>query len=115
MNEITTQPNEVKNAKIVYILYLVAIVVGLTSLIGVIMAYINKDDAPDWVKSHYQYQIRTFWIGLLYSLIGVLLLAVFVGILVLLAVLVWYIVRCIKGMNYLEKGQAHPDPITWLF
>jgi len=48
-------------------------------------------------------------------LIGVLLLAVFVGILVLLAVLVWYIVRCIKGMNYLEKGQAHPDPITWLF
>lgn len=115
MNEVITQPNESQNAKLVYILYLVGIVVGLTSLIGVIMAYVNKSDAPDWVQSHYRFQIRTFWIGLLYGLVGLILVTVGIGILILLFVLVWFIVRCIKGMNALDKGQAHPNPAGWLF
>jgi len=33
------------------------------------MAYIYKGDAPDWLKSHYRYQIRKFWIGILYGLV----------------------------------------------
>lgn len=52
-------------AKIVYVLYLVGILFGLTTLIGVVMAYVNRGDAPEWLKTHYQYQIRTFWIGAL--------------------------------------------------
>lgn len=57
-------------AKIVYILYLVGVVFGITGLIGVVMAYIYKSDAPEWLSSHYQFQIRTFWIGLLYLVVG---------------------------------------------
>ena len=53
-------------AKIVYILYLVSLLFGITGIIGVVMAYINKDDAPEWVQTHYQFQIRTFWIGALF-------------------------------------------------
>ncbi|MXZ09042.1 MAG: hypothetical protein F4Y79_06295, partial [Gemmatimonadetes bacterium] len=48
-------------AKIVYILYLAELVVGITGLIGVIMAYVNRSDAPEWLASHYRFQIRTFW------------------------------------------------------
>ncbi|MBX2849222.1 MAG: hypothetical protein KTR16_12925 [Acidiferrobacterales bacterium] len=108
-------PEEGKNAKLIYILYLVSIVVGVTSLIGVVMAYLNKGEAPDWVKSHYQFLIRTFWIGLLYGIIGLVLMTVLIGFLVLLFVLVWYIVRCVKGMQLIEKGQPHPDPTSWMF
>ena len=88
---------------------------GITSIIGVIMAYLNKAEAPDWLKTHYQFLIRTFWIGLLYSVIGFILVFVFVGILVLLFVLVWLIVRCVKGMKLLDEGKPHPNPTGWMF
>lgn len=101
------------NAKIIYILYLVSIAVGLTSIIGVIMAYVYQGSAPAWLQSHYRYQIRTFWIGFLYAVIAALLTMVVIGFLLLLAVLVWLVVRCIKGMQYLDQGKPVPDPATW--
>jgi len=103
------------SAKIIYILYLVAIVVGITGLIGVIMAYVNKNEAPDWLQSHYRYQIRTFWIGLLFNLIGVLTMMIMIGWLIILFTLVWLIIRCVKGMKSLEKGEPVPNPESWMF
>ncbi len=102
-------------AKLVYILYLVGIAFGVTGIIAVVMAYINKDEAPDWLKSHYQFQIRTFWIGALYILIGAMLSIVLIGYLVLMFWLVWLIVRSVKGMKALDQEQAHPNPTGWMF
>src|SRR5205085_844771 len=53
-------PAEADSAKIVYILYLNSPIVGLTSIVRVIMAYVNRADAPDWDRSHYRFQIRPF-------------------------------------------------------
>ena len=36
-------------ANLIYILYLVSLIVGVTALVGVIMAYMNKGEAPEWV------------------------------------------------------------------
>lgn len=102
-------------AQIVYILYLVGIVFGITGIVGVIMAYVYKEEAPDWLKTHYRFQIRTFWIGLLYLVIGVLLSFILIGYLVLLFWLVWLIVRCVKGLKTLDQGVAYPDPAGWFF
>jgi len=102
-------------AKIVYILYLVGVVFGITGLIGVVMAYIYKSDAPEWLYSHYQFQIRTFWIGLLYLVVGSILLVVLVGWLVYLFWVVWLIIRCVKGLQILDKKEPHPNPTSWLF
>jgi len=38
-----------------------------------------------------------------------------IGWFVLLFGLIWIIVRCAKGMKYLARGQAHPDPGAWMF
>ena len=102
-------------AKIVYILYLASIIFGVTSIVGVIMAYLNSAQAPEWLKSHYRYQIRTFWIGILFGFIGALLTLVVIGIFVLLFVLVWLIVRCVKGLMALDKQQAMPNAGTWFW
>ncbi len=102
-------------AKIVYILYLVGIVFGITGIIGVVMAYVNKSDAPDWLKSHYQFQIRTFWIGALYMLIGFILSVVIIGYFVLFFWVIWLLVRCVKGMKSLDQKQSHPNPAGWMF
>jgi uncharacterized membrane protein len=102
-------------ANIIYILYLVGIVFGITGIVGVVMAYIYKGDAPEWLQSHYQFQIRTFWIGALYMLIGFILVFVFIGYLILLFWVVWLIIRCVKGMKALDQKEAHPDPTGWMF
>ena len=102
-------------AKIVYILYLVGIVFGITGIIGVIMAYINKTDAPEWLRSHYRFQIRTFWIGALYVVLGAILTLAVIGYLVFLFWVVWLIVRCAKGLKSLDSKQAYPNPTGWIF
>ena len=83
------------------------------------MAYVNRDDAPDWLKSHYQYQIRTFWIGSLCALIGGMFLSghggEIIGVPILLFCLVWLIARCAKGMKSLDKKEAISDPTDWKF
>ncbi len=109
------KPTTEGSAKAIYILYLVGIVFGITAIVGVIMAYINRGEAPDWLKTHYQFQIRTFWIGALYMLISLILMFVVVGYLVFLFWLVWLIVRCIKGLQLIGKKEAHPNPTGWLF
>ena len=109
-NEVSTS-----NAKLVYILYLVGILIGITGIVGVIMAYVNKGDGPDWMDSHYQFQIRTFWIGLLYMVLGSLLFVFIIGYLIWLFWLIWLIVRCVKGLKQLDKGEAINNPTSWMF
>jgi uncharacterized membrane protein len=108
-------PDQGKTANIIYILYLASIIVGITAIIGVIMAYVNRGSGPEWVESHYRFQIRTFWIGLLIGVIGFLTILIIIGWLIILFYLIWLIVRCVKGMSYISKAQAHPDPATWLW
>jgi uncharacterized membrane protein len=102
-------------AKIVYILYLVALVSGVTALIGVIMAYVNVGEAPEPLQTHYRFQIRTFWIALLYCIVSGLLTIVAIGALLFVLVAVWYVVRCAKGLQYLGRGQPYPNAATWLW
>ena len=112
----TTQPAvSTDSARIIYILYLVGLVVGLTAIVGVIMAYINHDEAPDWLKTHYRFQIRTFWMSLLYGAISMVLCAVLIGFLLFVVLAVWLIVRCVKGLKYLDQRQTYPDYQSWAF
>ena len=98
---------------VIYILYLVGIAVGLTAIIGLIMAYSNKDAAPEWLKSHYRNQIHIFWKGLLYGFAGMMLIMAFVGYLVIFAAMIWYVLRVIQGMQALSRGEAIARPDAW--
>ena len=102
-------------AKLVYILYLVSLLIGITAIVGLIIAYVNRDDAPGWLQSHYRFQIRTFWMGAFYMIVGTLLLQFLVGLLILLFVIFWLIVRCARGIKYLDKKEAYPEPGSWMF
>jgi uncharacterized membrane protein len=106
-------PAEAETANLVYILYLVAIFAGITNIVGLIIAYVNWRDAPEWVQTHYRFQIRTFWIGLLYGFIGILTCIIVIGVFWLMFVLVWWIVRCVKGMQAISHGQPYDRPATW--
>jgi uncharacterized membrane protein len=111
----TDRPVSIDTAKIIYILYIVGFAAGITSLVGLVMAYVYQDDGPEWLRTHYRYQIRTFWIGLLYCFVGVVLSIVLVGVLVLLFTAVWVIIRVVKGFKWLEQREPVPNVTTWMF
>lgn len=102
-------------ANIVYILYLAALITGIAGIAGVIIAYLKKDQGPEWLRTHYQFQIRTFWYGLIIAIIGGILTWVLIGFLILGLLYIWLIVRCILGLMMIHRRQAHPNPTTWLF
>jgi len=102
-------------ALIVYILYLAAYVVGVTAVIGVIIAHIQVGTAEPMLASHYRFQIRTFWIGVLYLMVGFVLVWVLIGFLVLLWWFIWSLVRNIKGILALNENRPIADPGSWMF
>ncbi len=101
--------------KVVYVLYLLSLLVGVTSLVGVIVAYVNIGDAPEPLKGHYRFQIRTFWIGLLYGCVAFLLTFAVVGLALFVFLAVWLIVRCVKGLKALDRREPSPAGTTWLW
>jgi uncharacterized membrane protein len=65
---------------------------------------VNKDGSDHWLQSHYRYQIRTFWLSLIISGIGWILLAIAIGYFILFIWLFWLIIRCAKGMKKLDEN-----------
>ncbi len=110
-----SQTTSTGTAKVIYILLLVGTIIGITGVIGLIMAYVNKEDSSDWLQSHYQFQIRTFWIGFLYMVIGVVLLNVIIGYLILVFTFFWIVIRCAKGLKQLENNQPVSNVKSWMF
>jgi len=115
MTETTMDKTTEGTAKIVYFLYLAGLLFGITGIIGVVMAYINRADAPEWLAKHYQFQIRTFWIGALFIFIGALLSLIVIGYFILLLWIIWLIVRCVKGIKALDSNEPPINPTGWLF
>lgn len=101
------------NVQVVYALYLVSFVVGITGIIGLIMAYVNRGKGPAWVDTHYTYAIRTFWIGLLYALIASILMLAFVGVILIFGVAIWIVVRCVIGLQKASAGEPIARPTSW--
>jgi uncharacterized membrane protein len=100
---------------VVYALTLAGLITGgVTSVIAVILAYVSRKGAPDWLQSHYTFAIRTFWLSLLFGIIGGALTVIGIGIFLLAALGVWIAVRSIIGLSFLLKGQAYPTPKNWM-
>lgn len=81
--------------------------------IGLIIAYVDRDKATDLTATHYRYLMRTIWIGLLFGFVSLLLSIVAIGFLTWIATLVWYLVRCVKGLVLLMRDEPIANPGTW--
>jgi uncharacterized membrane protein len=96
-------------AMVVYALQAAGFFVGITWIAAIVIDYVKRDDAVGtWLESHYGWQIRTFWWGLLWGVIGGLLTLIIVGIAVLAADAIWIIYRIAKGWLYLSENRPLP-------
>ena len=94
---------------VVYLLQALGFFVGITWLVAVIIDYVKRDEVKGtWLESHFRWQIRTFWWGLLWGAIGTVLVLVVVGWLVLAADTIWIIYRIVKGWLFLTENRPMP-------
>ena len=101
--------------RVTYGLFAVALVTGIPMLVGLIVAYIARAEAAPWLRSHYNFLIRTFWVGLALIAIGVLTWIFAVGMFLLWILPLWYVVRVVRGWMLLENQKPVPHPESWLF
>jgi uncharacterized membrane protein len=100
--------------QVVYGLQALSFAFGVTALIGLVINYIKREDvAGTLYQSHFDWQIRTFWWGLVWSVLGFVLMFAFgLGLIVLFVAWVWAIYRVVKGWLKLTEGKrVLPAPI----
>jgi len=91
---------------VIYGLYGAAVFFGITAVVAVIMNYVKRAEIKGTLfESHFTWQIRTFWWGLAWTIVGFLTSFIFIGWLVLMAVLVWYIYRVVRGFLRLNDNR----------
>ena len=79
---------------------------GVTAIVAIIVNYVKREDVAGTIyQSHFDWQIRTFWWGLLWGVIGMLLIVVVVGFAVLFVGWVWTVYRVVKGWLKLTEGK----------
>lgn len=91
---------------LVYALQAASFILGITFIVAVIVNYVKKSDVQGtWLESHFRWQIRTFWFGLLWSVIGLIAAFVVIGYFLLIVNAIWIIYRIIKGWLRLADGK----------
>ena len=92
---------------VIYGMYAASLLVGITALVGIVLNYIKRAEvAGTYLESHFRWQIRTFWYGLLWGVIGVITLIIMIGMIILFVDLIWFIYRIAKGWLRLNEGKA---------
>jgi uncharacterized membrane protein len=89
-----------------------AFLTGWPSIIAVILNYVKRSETRGtWLASHFRWQIRTFWYGLLWVALCLLFVVATLGIGLLIAwvplalVGLWFIYRVLRGWLALVDRQ----------
>ena len=87
-------------AIVVYALYLAAFCNGFSAVIGLVLAYVKRNDARGTpYESHFTNAIETFWLSLVIALVAIpLWFLFFLGAFLHAGVIVWFLYRTIKGL-----------------
>jgi uncharacterized membrane protein len=89
-----------------------AFLTGWPSIIAVIVNYVKRSEVRGtWLESHFRWQIRTFWYGLLWVGLCVAFIVMTLGIGIIVAwlplgvVTIWFIYRVARGWLALNDGR----------
>ena len=117
---VTAEPREslIKLTHVIYALHAFSLVTGIVgvatvvgafltgwpSMIAVILNYVERGEVRGtWLESHFRWQIRTFWFGLLWVtlcglfIVGTLGIGLLIAWLPLTLVGLWFIYRIVRG------------------
>ena len=105
---------------IIWLLMLASVVTGwLTGIVGLVLAYVWAGEAHDgWEESHFRYAVRTFWIGAVLTVLGVIGTIITLGIgsfIIWPLLLVWLLVRTVKALLAAQRREPVLNVESWLW
>jgi uncharacterized membrane protein len=90
-----------------------AFLTGWPSIIAVILNYVKRSEVQGtWLESHFRWQIRTFWFGLLWICVCFSFVVATFGLGLIIAwipmglVGLWFVYRIIRGWVALSDGRS---------
>ena len=106
-NVVNKPSSDVKNyVFIAYVTYAVGLLILFTPVVGVIMAYVKRDEAQGSIyASHIDYLIKTFWVSLVGTVLGTFTTLILIGWLILLVTAIWFIYRVVIGLIKLNEDK----------
>jgi uncharacterized membrane protein len=94
---------------VIYALYAASLFIGVSAIVAIVLNYIKREDAQGtWLESHFSWQIRTFWWGLLWLVVGAITWIILIGWLVWGVACIWFIYRITKGWLNLNDNKPMP-------
>ena len=91
---------------VIYALYAVSLFIGVTAIVAIVLNYIKREDAQGtWLESHFTWQIRTFWWGLLWVIVCAITWIILIGWIVWGVACIWFIYRIAKGWLNLNDNK----------
>jgi uncharacterized membrane protein len=113
-------------AQIIYALHALSLLIGIVtaatiigaflfgwpSIVAVILNYVKRSDVRGtWLESHFRWQIRTFWYGLLWVVLCGAFIVFTLGVGILIAwlplgiVALWFVYRIARGWIALRDNR----------
>ncbi len=114
MNQVVvTTPSEEslrKYAMLSYAMHLLGLITVIGFIVGLILAYIKREDAHGTIyESHFAWQMRSFWWGLLWFVLLMIPTALTLFLVPFFVIAqIWFAYRMIKGWLRLNDGRAVP-------
>ncbi|MCK5892919.1 MAG: hypothetical protein KAG53_00640 [Endozoicomonadaceae bacterium] len=100
-------------AHVSYALIAISILTAFPLLVAVIIAYVNRSGTHNsLLYAHYTFQIKTFWINLALTIIGLVLTLILVGYFVLFLNQLYLLYRLVVGWYRLSQNQYPVEQIT---
>lgn len=107
----------------IYATYLMGLVFPIGLPMAFVIALVKRHSGPDWVRTHYRFQLRTFWLAL--GALAAVFVAARLGLafansllpmwLAITTFVGWYFLRNLRGMELARDHTEHPRPTSWLF
>jgi uncharacterized membrane protein len=105
------------------LLFFMVVTFGATGILALLIANFREDKAPDWIKTHYEFQKRTFWLSIV-PILACAIAAIYlkghgiqnqtVTFALVVLPLLYVAGRCITGFNHLLYNRAYPTPKGWM-
>ena len=104
-------PHEEQHRTVVLVAYLLGAIGMFTAfvpiLIALVICYVKRAEAVGTIyESHYRWLISTFWIGIVWFCIAVVLFIVGIGFVLYWVLCAWLIYRFVKGLLRFSERKA---------
>lgn len=114
-SSILPAPGTPGHARLIYWGFLLGLVLPGLNFIAAALAARGPRTGDALAASHYHNQVSIFIKSVIYVLAGLVFTYFLFGVLLIMATIVWYILRVQKGMTALKAGQPPANPDSWTF